>query len=251
MLTEDFSGGTSFAHRLDPRVKLLAAMAYSVVVVALDRPAPLLAALAASVLMAAAARLPLRQVARRLAFLNLFSLSLLLTLPFTTKGEVLLRVGPLAASAKGLGHATLVALKSNAVVLALLALLATSSVMTLAHALNHLWVPAKLVHLTFFTWRYVHVLHAEYFRLTSAMKIRCFRPRTNLHTYRAYAYLVGMLLLRSFTRSQRVHQAMLCRGFSNGTFWLLEHFELRPADMAAAACLGAATAGLAMWGLWA
>jgi cobalt/nickel transport system permease protein len=99
----------------------------------------------------------------------------------------------------------------------------------LAHALHHLHLPEKLVHLMLFTVRYVEVLRREYGRLAAAMKARGFRPRMNRHTYRAYGYLVGMLLVRSLDRSERIVAAMKCRGF-RGRFYLLDHFALARRD---------------------
>ena len=46
----------------------------------------------------------------------------------------------------------------------------------------------------------------------------------NGHSYRTFGYLVGMLLVRSFDRSERVLAAMKCRGF-RGQYWLLDHFS--------------------------
>ena len=103
-----------------------------------------------------------------------------------------------------------------------------------------------MVHLFFFCFRYIHVIHQEYQRLTKAMKIRGFKPRTNLHTYRAYAYLVGMLLVRSFDRSRRIVAAMKCRGF-NGPFYILHHYQMKRYDyVVAASSLAFSVALLAM-----
>ena len=44
------------------------------------------------------------------------------------------------------------------------------------------------------------------------------------------AYMVGMLLVRSCDRAQRVHYAMLCRGFE-GKLFSLKGFALRTADV--------------------
>ena len=84
-------------------------------------------------------------------------------------------------------------------------------------------MPDKLSHLLLFTVRYLDVLHREYLRMRAAMKVRGFRPRMDRHTYRSYGYLVGMLLVRSFERSERIMAAMKCRGF-RGHFYLLDHF---------------------------
>jgi cobalt/nickel transport system permease protein len=49
----------------------------------------------------------------------------------------------------------------------------------------------------------------------------------NGHSYRAIGYLVGMLLVRSFDRSERVLAAMKCRGF-RGRYYMLDHFCFVP-----------------------
>ena len=124
----------------------------------------------------------------------------------------------------------------NAIVLTLIVLLGTLDTVTLGHAMSHLRVPDKLTHLFLFTVRYLDVLRREYLRLRAAMKTRAFRPRMTGQTCRAYGYLVGMLLVRSYERAERVHRAMLCRGF-RGRFHLLSHFALRPVDCIAAAAM--------------
>jgi len=228
---EEFSAGSSFVHRLDPRIKLLSAVLFSVVVAAADRVGVLTAALAGAVLLVAAARLHLRRVAVRLAIVNTFVLFLWFFLPFSQPGRAVLTLGPLTMSREGLLLALAITIKSNAIILAVIALLATCTVFTLVHALRHLRVPDKLVHLFFFTFRYLQVIHGEYLRLRAAMRVRCFRPRTDMHTYRSLAYLAGMLIVRSFDRSERVFQAMLCRGY-DGRFWILDHFDMRGPDRA-------------------
>jgi cobalt/nickel transport system permease protein len=112
----------------------------------------------------------------------------------------------------------------------LIALLGTTPIFTLAHALRHLFVPDKLIQLLFFVYRYIYVIYSEYIRLVNAMKVRCFHPRNDLHTYKAYAHLAGMVMLKSYDRSERVYDAMLCRGFK-GKFWVLDHFSLKSGDI--------------------
>jgi cobalt/nickel transport system permease protein len=74
------------------------------------------------------------------------------------------------------------------------------------------------------------VIYFEYIRLVNAMKVRCFHPRSDLHTYKAYAHLAGMVMLKSYDRSERVYGVMLCRGF-RGKFWVLDHFSLKRGDI--------------------
>jgi len=114
--------------------------------------------------------------------------------------------------------------KSNAIVLTLIGLIATMAFSTLGYALKQLGVPQKIIHLLLMSYRYIFVIEQEYQRLIRAAKIRGFQPKTNLHTYRTYAFVIGMLLVRATARAQRVHQAMLCRGF-NGTFYSLHEYK--------------------------
>ena len=231
MHIDNFAAGDSLLHRLDPRLKIVVAALFSVVVALADDHAPLAVALCASIAMLLLARLSFKQVLLRLLAVNTFILFLWLFLPFTYGGEELFSIGPLHATREGIGYALLITIKSNGIVLSLIALIATIPVITLGHALSHLRVPDKLIHLFFFTVRYLQVLHLEYDSLRDAMKIRGFRPRSNLHTYRSLAYLIGMLLIRSFDRAERIRKAMVCRGF-HGKFYLLSHFELKRRDMA-------------------
>ena len=111
------------------------------------------------------------------------------------------------------------------------------SVATLGHTLARLRLPQKLIVLLLLTYRYVFVLDQEYQRLKRAADIRGFRPGTNLHSYRTYAYLVGMLLVRASARARRVYLAMCCRGF-NGRFHTLAETPAAPHNLAFALMLG-------------
>lgn len=233
MEMEEFCFGDSWVHRLDPRVKIAVTMVFSLVV-ALNKH--LLGTAISFVLplaLISAAGLEIKKVFMRLAVVNTFVMFIWLFLPFTTPGETIYVVGPLSVQREGIDAALLITLKSNSIVLMVIALLGTSQVFSLVHALSHLWVPDKLVHLFFFCFRYIHVIHSEYMRLTNAMKIRGFKPKSDMHTYRSYAHLVGMLLVRSFDRSKRILQAMRCRGFKN-KFYILHHYQMTHCDYALA-----------------
>lgn len=229
-MIEELSGRNSPIHRLDPRVKIVVASLFSVLVAVSDRFVVLLSALALGFCIALLARLPVKQVVGRLVPVNLFIVFLWFFLPFTFQGEPLFSVGPLVGTHEGVLYAARISIKSNAIMAVLIALVASTSILTLGHAMFELRVPRKLVHLFFFTYRYIHVIHQEYLRLVSAMKVRGFRPGTNMHTYKSFAHLVGMLLVRSSDRAERVYNAMLCRGF-RGNLYSLSTFSLRSYDV--------------------
>ena len=249
MFDEPFAQGDSPVHRLDPRVRLASAAFFSLCVALLRDPAAAAAALALAAAALAASLPPACLLIRRLAAVNVFILFLWATVPATMPGQELLAVGPVSFSREGVAMAWLVTLKSNAILLAFLALAATMNAPTMGHALDRLGVPPKLVFLFLFTYRYLHVIADEWRRLITAARLRGFVPRTGMHSYRTIAHLLAMVLVGSFDRSGRVYQAMVLRGFS-GRFASVVRFRARTRDALFALFWLAATAALTVMDLY-
>lgn len=248
MIDEPFSHGDTALHRMDPRVRLAGATVWSVAVALLATAHAAWAALGLSALLALASRPPLGSLMRRLLAVNVFILFLWAVVPFSLPGTPAFDLWRLTASREGIALALTITLKSNAIVLCFIALVATIPVSELGHALRKLHVPDKLAYLLVFTYRYVFVMAGEYQRMRQAMKIRGFVPRTNLHTYRSLAYLAGMVLVRGLDRAERVYAAMLCRGF-NGRFRSLNGLAASPLDFGFLIAMCAATAAVALFDL--
>ena len=223
MNLEPFSIGRSPLHRLDPRWRIVGAAFFSVVVAILERPSALALAILAALVMTSAARLPFKPLAARLRSAAAFLLMLWIVLPLGHGGPVLFEAGPLNVHPEGLALAGRISLKTAAILLAFTALVATMPAATLGHALDRIGMTPKLTFLLLMCYRYLFVLDKEYQRLARAARIRGFRPGTDRHTYRTYAYLVGMIFVRAAARAQRVHQAMRCRGF-DGRFHSIQAF---------------------------
>jgi cobalt/nickel transport system permease protein len=245
LIKEKFSEGDSFFHKLDPRVKIIVALLFSAIVAVSDKYTSLWGALFLAVIAVIIARLRTKEIISRLLVVNSFIFLLWLMLPFTFPGEKVYTLGSLGISQEGIKYALLITIKSNSIILAGIALLSTSSIFNLVHALRHLHFPDKLTQLFFFSYRYIQTIHSEYIRLNNAIKIRGFKAQTNFHTYRTYAYLVGMMLVRSYDRSKRVYNAMLCRGFK-GKFWTLNHFVFKKSDFIAGIVMISCIMGLVL-----
>ena len=229
MLTEPFAHGTSILHGLDPRLRVVAATTFSTIV-ALSYGYPvLIAALAVALLMVVIGGLNAKNLLKRLLLINGFVFLIWVILPLTFPGEIAATWGPLRFYRPGIMLSTQITLKSNAIVLALIALIATMPFATLGHSLHRLGLPDKLVFLLLMSYRYVFVIEQEYHRLIRAAKMRGFQPKTNRHTYQTFAYMVGMLFIRSADRGERVYKAMRCRGFRD-KFYSLREFHATPTD---------------------
>ncbi len=125
----------------------------------------------------------------------------------------------------------LVFFKSTVIVFLSLLLLTTSSVFDILHALHHLKVPNKLLQLAFFFYRYLFTVKEQFQLADKSAKSRGFTPRTDINTYRTYAYLMANLLVKSYFKSERVYEALISRGF-NGHFPVYRHFKFKSLDFA-------------------
>ena len=230
MIKEEFMDGHSIIHRMDPRVKILAAFFFSIVVAVSDSWWLLFLSFIFCILILTFSQLNIKKLLSRLLIVNGFILFLWLFLPFTYPGRSIFSLGPLQATREGVHYALLITVKSNAIIVACIGLLSTSSIFSLVHALSHLHIPKKLIQIFFFNYRYIHVLYLEYHKMKNTLKARCFKPGTNIRTYRTFANMVAMLLLKSYDRAERIYKAMLCRGFK-GRYYVLEHFSLKTSDI--------------------
>ncbi|RME62804.1 MAG: cobalt ECF transporter T component CbiQ [Nitrospirae bacterium] len=238
-----FSEGKSLFHRMDPRSKVLCYGVFAVVVALSDGLRAPGNAFVLAVVMFFLSRVPLGEVLRRLFVVNLLLLPLWVLVPMDTPGSVPVVIGPYRATAEGFSEVLSITLRANAIVLSGIVMLGTSDLFSLVHALAHLGLPRKLVYLFFIFFRYLSLLHEEYLKLKRAMQARAFRPRTSMHTYRAYGYLIGMLVLKSYDRAENLYRAMLSRGF-RGEFPLYRHFHLRGRDVVFSLVFLMATAGV-------
>ncbi|MDL1970481.1 MAG: cobalt ECF transporter T component CbiQ [Candidatus Desulfofervidaceae bacterium] len=229
MLQEPFANGNSFIHNLDPRIRILFAFFFAIIVATTWHLSALLWAFFFVVVVFVLTKLNMRDILKRILVVNTFIVLLVIILPFSYPGQVIYALGPLTLTKQGFFYALYIFLKSNLILTCVILLLSTTSIFSLAHALHHLHVPSKLVQLIFFTFRYIHVIYRQYQKLMRAAKLRCFTPKTNIYTYKTYAYLVASLLIKSYDRSERVYKAMVCRGFQ-GTFPVFRHFKMTTKD---------------------
>ena len=234
MQLELFSCGKSLLHHLDPRVKILIYLPFTLLAALTNYTPQTLATLTVGVTLLSLGQLWSRLLLQRLATVNTFMLFVWATLPLSLAGTTLFEAGPFSISREGVDLAMLITLKANAIAILTITLLGTTPVIALSHAMLHLGVPSKLVTIFYFLYRYTGVILSEFERMKRMLQSRGFSPSTGMHTLKTYAYFTGMLFIKSYERAERVYHALLLRGFT-GTFPLLTHFTLTPKDIMFAA----------------
>lgn len=125
MQIEEFAPGKSWVQRLDPRAEILVAFVFCVAVAVNQHLLASAMNLMLPWALIASAKLSVKKVCLRLAFVNSFVAFMWLFLPFTVPGHTIYTLGPLAVHREGVGAALLITLKSNSIVLMIIAMLGT------------------------------------------------------------------------------------------------------------------------------
>lgn len=236
--------GRTPLHRVPAHAKLIGLVAFVLAVVSIPNAAQaallMLLLVAAAVL--ASTRVPPRHLLPRLAVETPFAV-FALVLPFVAVGPRV-DLGPLTVSQTGLTAAVALLLKGTTGVLAAIAFAVTTRPRDLVRALQHLRVPDPLVLIASFMVRYVDVVGDQLRRMKVARASRGFTARS-VRAWPTLAAGTGALFIRSYERGERVHLAMVSRGWNGSmpvtdpltaapTAWAL---ALLPATLAALASL--------------
>ncbi|RME94706.1 MAG: hypothetical protein D6766_05120 [Verrucomicrobia bacterium] len=142
-------------------------------------------------------RMPLQPVARRA--MVVWGLAALISLGLWGRPDWLLRAGNLF-------------LKATLSLWALSLLIHTTPLPELLAGLRRLGVPSLWLGSLAFWGRYYAVLATEWERLQLARRSRSF-SRNRALRFRVLANALGLLFVRAYERAEKVHRAMLARGY--------------------------------------
>jgi cobalt/nickel transport system permease protein len=215
---ERYSEGDGPLHRLDARIKLVATLAYVVAVVATPIGwSRLLAAegLLLAFLLGLSGVPPRALLVRWLGFIVLVAFL----------AVVIAQSHPARAEFGVPAVVLTIAAKNSLAFLAMLTLVNVTPVRNVIVAMRRLGVPRTLAATLQFMYRYLYVLGDELDRMVKARRARSFRRAGRLD-WGLLTGLIGILFLRAFERGERVHSAMLARGW-DGTIRTLDGVEAR------------------------
>lgn len=224
---DELTNGDSVIHRLNPVVKLITTLAFLVIVASFSKYdlAGLIPLIFYPVLLISLAGLPAGMLAKRT----------LLALPFVVfvgifnpilDQTTLMHVGPLAISGGVVSFCSIM-IRFTLTVLAALILVATTGIDAICGALSKLRVPHVVVVQILFLYRYLYVFIEEVGKTIRAHSLRS--PYSSGIKFRVWGSFVGLLLLRTLDRAQRIYHAMLCRGF-DGQLRILRSWRLTKSD---------------------
>jgi len=236
--------GQTPLHRLPAEVKLVGLVAFVVTVVATPREQAWAFGVYALLLLGLLllTRVPARTVLRRMVIEVPFLVFAVL-LPFVALGDRVQVLG-LSLSADGLLGGFNILAKGTLGVVAAILLSATTRPRDLIVGMQRLRVPGLFVTILSFMVRYLDVVVDDMRRMALARAARGFEAR-HLGHVPVVARAAGALFIRSYERGERVHLAMVSRGFT-GTMPQLGAPASRPSQWAALAGAWAVVAVVAL-----
>lgn len=203
--------GDSAIHALDARVKVAVTFVFIVSVVSFGRYelARLMPFFIFPTAMMALSGLPPLYLARKVALISPFVLMVGLFNPVFDR-TVLHQIGHLEISGGWISLASLL-IRSLLTVGAAIILVGTTGFTAVCQALERLGIPQLFAVQLLFLHRYIFVLAEETGRASRARELRSCGNRGL--GVASFGSLAGHLLLRTWQRAERIHTAMLSRGF--------------------------------------
>jgi len=203
-LLDELARKNTSIHRLHPVSKLLTTIVYLIVVVSFNRYeiSGLLPFVLYPMVIIILAELPVMPIFKRLLMV----------------GPLIIGIGILNPLFDPRGWITFasIIIKSVLTITACLVLVSTTGLDKIAQALRTLKVPNIFVLQLLLTFRYISVLIEELARMLRAYALRA--PQQKGVRLKDCGSFVGLLLLRTYDRAQRVYDSMKLRGF-NGEYY--------------------------------
>lgn len=213
---DKYARQNSRLHRLDARIKLPIGLTGVVLMATTMQPGGLFIASCMIFVagLCAVARIPLSYLLSRSLIVLPFSAFAALSLAWgANSGDALWHWGPLTMTQLGLERSATVLLRAWTAISLMILLINTTPFDRLLRALRWYRMPAVLILLLSFLYRYLYLLWDEVERMQRARNMRYFGGRWREQTA-LLGNLAASLFLRSYERAERVQKAMLGRGWN-------------------------------------
>ncbi|MBI5557233.1 MAG: cobalt ECF transporter T component CbiQ [Deltaproteobacteria bacterium] len=204
--------GDSVMHRLDARAKVLTTLVFIISVVSFGRYefTALFPFFIYPVVAASLANLPGGYLIKKIAMVIPFAFVVGMLNPLFDR-QPMAQLGPLAVSGGWISCASII-VRAVLTVGAAFILVGMTGFLSVCQALERLGTPKPFTVQLLFLYRYIFVLTEEGARASRARELRsCGRKGLGLSSFGS---LIGHLLIRTWLRAERIHMAMLARGFT-------------------------------------
>jgi len=209
-------------HKIDPRAKLITVLFFILTVVSFDKYAlsMLVPFIFFPVYLLTAGNIPVIYIVKKIIYVSPFALMIGVFNPLFDQA-VLITIGNMGVSGGWISFLSIM-MRFALTVSTALALIACTGFNNICFALNRLGAPKIFAVQLLFLYRYIFVLAEEAAKMVRARNLRSFNGKGK--GIRSYGPLLGNLLLRTINRAERIHLAMVCRGF-DGKIRILKKYK--------------------------
>ncbi len=218
----------SAVHRVDARVKLFVTAVFVVCVMSMDKYeiAALIPFFIYPFVTSTVGKLPFLYLLKRTLAVSPFAIMVGVFNPFFDRAPLISDFG-ITISGGWISFLSIM-MRFILTVEAALILISVTGIYKICKALQQSGVPHVFATQLLLLYRYLFVLVEEGVRILRAREIRTFSSKQK--SISLFARLTGSLLIRTFNRSQNIHQAMVSRGFQ-GHIKLLSVSKIGPTDI--------------------
>jgi cobalt/nickel transport system permease protein len=204
--------GETAIHRLDARAKVIVTLVFIISVISFDRYelTALFPFFIYPAVMMALGNLPAGYIAGKIVFVLPFVLVVAIFNPLFDR-QVMMQLGTFGITGGWISCASVI-VRTILTVGAAIILVGLTGFPGICKALEQLGMPQVFTVQLLFLYRYIFVLTEEGERASRARELRSF-GNTAL-SLASYTSLISHLLLRTWQRAERIHMAMLARGFT-------------------------------------
>jgi cobalt/nickel transport system permease protein len=222
---EEFARKDSIIHRLQPSVKVITTMIYLFLVISYRsfQVSGLIPYIFYPVFLMILADIPFTSLLKRIVIALPFSVFAGISNLILAR-DAAFHFGGLTITIGMVSFVSLL-LKTVLTVMAVLLLIATTTMNDLIYVMIRLKLPSLLVIQLVMTYRYLHVLLEEVTVMYHSYLLRA--PKEKGIKLKDMGPFLGQLIVRSFDRADRIYKAMKCKGFEgNVTFSRVEKINL-------------------------
>ena len=202
----------SLVHSLPSHLKIIAAVAFIVVVVStpVTQWQAFIAYFVWLLSVVKIAKIPFLLLFKR-ALIEVPFIFFAILMPFFGSGEKI-EVGPFDLYREGVIAGSGIVVKGTLGVTTAIILSTSTTAREILRGLERLKLPVLMVQIASFMLRYVNVVNDEMERMKVARESRGFEA-TGIKHWKVLATAAGALFIRSYERGERVHLSMLSRGY--------------------------------------
>ncbi len=208
---EEMANNDTVIHRIDPRIKVLVASMFVICVVSFHKYtiSAILPFGLFLIIVMGLAEIPAFFLLKKIVLVSPFAIMVGIFNPLFDQQPIMV-LGAITITGGCVSFVSIL-LRFGLCVGAVLVLIASTGFNTICLAMVKLGMPKIFAVQLLMLYRYIFVLIEEGLRMYQAMTLRTFHGRAI--AMKTYMHLAGQLLLRTLDRAQRIHLAMLCRGF--------------------------------------